>query len=153
MIQNVFHIQIHFFLNNFSLSFLLMNLSTYLPSLPSLVNEKLYADFHHYIQLIIGEATTKIICIYNHGVLFFNKCPFQLLRSHKRHEENKRKIGQERSSMKQADYQCHRPLHECKKVCPCTNALPQSGNHSTMNQARSEEEMAYSITFSLFNKQ
>ena len=49
------------------------------------------------------------------------------------HEENKRKIGQERSSMQQADYQCHRPtpwmqesvsmnarkcVHECNKVCP-----------------------------------
>ena len=63
----------------------------------------------------------------------FNRCPFQLLRSYKRHEENKRKIGQERSSMQQTDYQCHRPtpwmqesvsmnarkcVHECKKVCP-----------------------------------
>ena len=28
------------------------------------------------------------------------------------------------------------PLHECKKVCPCTKALLISG----MNQARSEEE-------------
>ena len=28
------------------------------------------------------------------------------------------------------------PLHECKKVCPCTKALPQSGT----NQARSEEK-------------
>ena len=27
------------------------------------------------------------------------------------------------------------PLHECKKVCPCTKALPPSG--SRMNQARS----------------
>ena len=65
--------------------------------------------------------------------MIFNRCPFQLLRSYKRHEENKRKIGQERSSMQQADYQCHRPtpwmqesvsmnarkcVHECKKVCP-----------------------------------
>ena len=31
-------------------------------------------------------------------------CPFQLPRSYKRHEENKSKIGQERSSMQQADY-------------------------------------------------
>ena len=30
-------------------------------------------------------------------------------RSYKRHEENKRKTEQERSSMQQADYQCHRP--------------------------------------------
>ena len=53
--------------------------------------------------------------------MWFNRCPFQLLRSYKRHEENKRKIGQERSSMQQADYQITNvigPLHECKKVCP-----------------------------------
>ena len=42
-------------------------------------------------------------------IFWFNRCFFQLLRSYKRHEENKRKIGQERSSMQQADYQCHRP--------------------------------------------
>ena len=29
--------------------------------------------------------------------------------SYKRHKENKRKIGQEHSSMQQAHYQCHRP--------------------------------------------
>ena len=46
-----------------------MNLTTYLPSLP-LANEKMYADCHHCVQLIIiGEATTKRICI-NHGVLY-----------------------------------------------------------------------------------
>ena len=45
-----------------------MTLSTYLPSLPSLANKKLYADCHHCVQLIIGEATSKIICI-NHAVL------------------------------------------------------------------------------------
>ena len=39
----------------------------------------------------------------------FNRCPFQLLRSYKKHEEKKRKIGQERNSMQQAHYQCHRP--------------------------------------------
>ena len=49
------------------MSFLLMTLSTYLPSLPSLANEKLYADCDHCVQLIIGEATTKRICI-NHGM-------------------------------------------------------------------------------------
>ena len=46
------------------------------------------------------------------GLLFYsglNRGPFQLLRSYKRHEESKRKIGQERSSMQQAHYQCHRP--------------------------------------------
>ena len=49
------------------MSFLLMTLSTYLPSLLSLAIEKLYADCDHCVQLIIGEATTKIICI-NHGM-------------------------------------------------------------------------------------
>ena len=39
----------------------------------------------------------------------FNRCPYQLPRSYKKHEENKSKIGQERSSIQQADYQFHRP--------------------------------------------
>ena len=30
----------------------------------------------------------------------FNRCPYQLLRSYKRHEENMRKIGQERIILK-----------------------------------------------------
>ena len=34
----------------------------------------------------------------------FNIRPFQLLRSYKRHEENKSKIGQVRNSLQQADY-------------------------------------------------
>ena len=57
-------------------------------------------DYHYYYYIISG----------------FNRCPFQLLRSYKRHEENKRKIGQERCSMQQANV--IGPLHECKKVCP-----------------------------------
>ena len=39
----------------------------------------------------------------------FNSCPYQLLRSYKRHVENKSKIQQERSSMQEVDYQCQRP--------------------------------------------
>ena len=35
-------------------------------------------------------------------------CPYQLLRSHKKHKKNKSKIGQERSSMQEVDYQLHR---------------------------------------------
>ena len=55
-------------------------------------------------------------------------CPYQLLILYKRHEENKRKIGQKRNSMQQADYtNVNEPLHECKKACPCTKALSQSG--------------------------
>ena len=36
-------------------------------------------------------------------------CTFQLSRSYKRQEENNSKIGQERSSMQQADYQFQQP--------------------------------------------
>ena len=35
----------------------------------------------------------------------FNRFPYHLLRSYTRHEDNKSKIGQERSCMQQADYQ------------------------------------------------
>ena len=52
--------------------------------------------------------------------------PFQLPMSYKRGKENKRKIGQERSSMQQAEYQVIGPVHECKKVCPCTKTLRHS---------------------------
>ena len=44
----------------------------------------------------------------------FNRCSFQLLRSYKRHKENKSK----------------------RKVCPCTKALPQSGIHGWIKQGR-----------------
>ena len=68
----------------------------------------------------------------------FNRCPFQLLRSYKRHEENKRKLGQERSSMQQADYQCHRPTPWMQEsVSMHERSIPDD---SRMNQARSEEE-------------
>ena len=40
---------------------------------------------------------------------------------HIRHEQNKSKIGQERN------YQVIGPLHECKKVCPCTKSPTHSG--------------------------
>ena len=71
--------------------------------------------------------------------LWFNRCPFQLLRSYKRHEENKRKIGQERSSMQQADYQCHRPTPWMQESVSMHKS-PTPVRHSRMNQARSEEE-------------
>ena len=38
------------------------------------------------------------------------RCPFQLLRSYKRHKENKSKNGQDRSSLQYADYQCYRSI-------------------------------------------
>ena len=32
------------------------------------------------------------------------------------------------------------PLHECKKVCPCTKALPQSGNRAWIEQGRKKRK-------------
>ena len=57
----------------------------------------------------------------------FNRCPFQLLWSYKRHEEKKSKIGKERSSMQQAD-QCHRPTPwmQLERVLISTNDSPTS---------------------------
>ena len=71
--------------------------------------------------------------------LGFNRYPFQLLRSYKRHEENKRKVGQERSSMQQAHYQCHRPTPWMQESVSMHKS-PTPVRHSRMNQARSEEE-------------
>ena len=69
----------------------------------------------------------------------FNKCHFQLLMSYKRHEENKRKIGQERSSMQQAHYHRHRPTPWMQESVPMHKSSTPV-RHSRMNQARSEEE-------------
>ena len=64
----------------------------------------------------------------------FNRCPFQLLRSYKRHEENKKKIGQERSSIQQATTNVIE--QESVSIHKSSTEL----RHSRMNQARSEEE-------------
>ena len=53
-----------------------------------------------------------------------------------RHEENKSKIGQERSSMQLADYHRHRPTPWMQESVSMHTPL----RHSRMNQARSEEE-------------
>ena len=71
--------------------------------------------------------------------LGFNRCLYQLLRSYKRHEGIKSKIGQERSSMQQADYQCHRPTPWMQESVSMHKS-PSPFRHSRMNQARSEEE-------------
>ena len=68
----------------------------------------------------------------------FNMCPFQVLRSYKRHEENKRKIGQELNYM-QDEYQCHRPSPLMQESVSMHKS-PTPVRHSRMNQARSEEE-------------
>ena len=51
--------------------------------------------------------------------LGFNRCPYQLLRLYSRHEESKSKIGQECSSIQQADYQFHLNTPWMPEVCPC----------------------------------
>ena len=82
------------------------------------------------------------IYYYYHSLLLFsgfNRCPFQLLRSYKRHEENKRKIGQERSSMQQADYQRHRPTPWMQESVSM-HKIPTSVRYSRMNQAKTKEE-------------
>ena len=47
-----------------------MNLSTYLPSLPSLANEKLYTDCHHCVQLKLVMQQLKEYVLTMHGVLY-----------------------------------------------------------------------------------
>ena len=85
---------------------------------------------------------TQIMNSFNELLLLysgFNMCQYKLLRSHKGHEENKRKIGQERSSMQQAHYQCHRPTPWMQESVSMHKS-PTPVRHSRMNQARSEEE-------------
>ena len=52
----------------------------------------------------------------------FKRYSYQLLSSYRRHEENKSKIGQERSSKRQADYQCHRPTPVSMNARKCGHA-------------------------------
>ena len=59
--------------------------------------------------------------------------------SYKGHEENKSKIGQERSSMQQADYHRHRPTPWMQESASMHKS-PTPLRHSRMNQARLEEE-------------
>ena len=62
--------------------------------------------------------------------------PFQRLRFYKRHEQNKRRIGQERSSIQQPHYQCHRPTPWMQESVSMHKS-PTQLRHSRMNQARS----------------
>ena len=75
-------------------------------------------------------------------------CPFQRLRYYKRHEEKKRKIGQERSSIQQAHYQSHRPTPWMQESVSMHKS-PSQLRHSCMNQARSEEEEQEFIVYTL----
>ena len=63
----------------------------------------------------------------------------QQLMSFKTREENMSKIGQERSSMPQADNQYHRPSPWMQESVS-THKSPTPVRHSRMNQARSEEK-------------
>ena len=64
---------------------------------------------------------------------------FFIKRDYKGHLENKSKIGQERSSMQQADYHSHRPTPWMLKSVSMHKS-PTPLRHSRINQARSEEE-------------
>ena len=97
-----------------------------------------YPRYLRYKQLLVrnsSKITQHKLLIY----LGFNRCPYQLLRSYKRHEENKSKNCQKRSPMQQADYQCHRPTPWMQESVSMHKSQT-SVRHSRMNQARSAEE-------------
>ena len=71
-----------------------------------------------------------------------NRCPFQLLRYYKRHEEILTRVRLDRNVAP-----CNRPtasvivpLYECKKVCPCSKALPPSGSRAWIKQGRKKRK-------------
>ena len=68
-----------------------------------------------------------------------HRCPFYLLRSYKKHEENKSKIGQERSSMQQANTTVNQPTSWMQESVSMHKS-PTPVRHSRMNQAMLEEE-------------
>ena len=90
-------------------------------------------------QAAIGLARASVQPRWQHYILYwgFNRCPSQL-RSYKRHQD-KSKNWQKRSSIQQADYQCHRPTPWMQKSVSMHKS-PTPVRHSRMNQARSEEE-------------
>ena len=75
-----------------------------------------YTDVETYINVYgenekadqsINQCAQYMLNYYLLLYSWFNKSPYQQLRSFKRHEEKKSKIGQEPNSMQQADYQFH----------------------------------------------
>ena len=60
---------------------------------------------------------------------------FQLLSIYKRHEENKSKIGQERRSIQQADYQCHQPTPSMQESVS-KHKIQKSGIRAWIKQGR-----------------
>ena len=95
-----------------------------------------FFPFHKENSLFISEYFPFKLSFYKHFTTFFYiLCPFQLLRSYKRREENKSKIGQERSSMQQACYQCHRPTPWMQESVSMHKS-PTPVRHSRMNQTR-----------------
>ena len=108
-------------------------------------NSKLEKSFplvfrdHRFLFIQSKSLSSKEI-YYNHKLLLlgFNRCPYQLLRPYKRHKENKSKTGQERSSMQQADYQCHRPTPWMQESVSMHKS-PTPVRYSRINQSRWEE--------------
>ena len=85
----------------------------------------------NFVIRIVNIDKNPPIAIFIIVVSGVNRCPFQLLRSYKRHEGNKRKIGQERSS---PDYQFHRPTPWMQESVSWTKALLLSGIRAWIKQ-------------------
>ena len=70
----------------------------------------------------------------------FNRCPYQLL------EVNIKDTKRTRGRVDRNVAPCRQtttvigPLHECKKVCPCTKALPHSGIRAWIKQDRKKRK-------------
>ena len=67
-----------------------------------------------------------------------NRCPFPLLRSYKKRTRGR--LDRNVAPCSRPTTNVIGPLHECKKVCPCTKALPQSGIRAWIKQGRKKRK-------------
>ena len=70
----------------------------------------------------------------------FNRCPFQLLRSYKDTKRTRMRLNRNVAPCGRPTSNVTGPLHECKKVCPCTKALPHSGIRAWIKQGRRKKK-------------
>ena len=75
----------------------------------------------------------QLILLLNSG---FNRCSFQLLMSNKDTKRTRVRLDRNVVPCSRPTTSVIGPLHECKKVCPCTKALPQSGIRAWIKQGR-----------------
>ena len=66
----------------------------------------------------------------------FNRCSFQLLRAYKNMKRTRVRLDRNVAPCSRPTTNVIGPLHECKKVCPFTKALPQSGFREWIKQCR-----------------